>query len=204
MTDIELLKSLYNNLDFTLSKTKKRKKNSILTDILKIKSNDRLKLLSDSADNLEGVEKNLIDILVTKGLIREDEFGGYYISAHGVWEIESQDKSQIKELIRFFDEEYFTNKSIGKGLNDKEKVILFSLIALRTFSNETALDLKKSDLIKNSCAEVLEFYNQKLAAYGIIKMPVTNFWGQTGNEHKVSHVIRHTGLMFKIFCKISS
>ena len=84
-------------------------------------------------------------------------------------------------------------------LSFPEKIIIFSMICGRAFSNETQIDLMDQALLDN-WSKVLDISFTKLNSLGIIKLSKTN-WEKTlykkGTEHPVSVIIRHTDALPK-------
>lgn len=190
MKELERLEELYDSLQLQLELKKKHKYGSLMADMMKIKSNDRLNFLNDSAVDI--LDTKMKRALISNKYVKENEFGKYYISAIGIHKIELERNQSSNILIDFIDQEFFTNKSIDKGLKDSEKVILMTLIVIRTFNVDAALDLNSNDKIKDACGEILEYYNKKLYEYGVLKKYSKDFFGKNGNEHRVSSKIRHT------------
>lgn len=192
MTKTDILRMLYDSLAFQLEKLNKRKNTSILMDFMKIKSNDRLNILNASADYLKHTELKMIKELNDQDLIKENEFGMYYISAIGIWNMESSNFDVCKEIVEFFDSEFFTNKSVNVPLKTREKIIIMTLITIRSFNVETALDLKSNDITKDSCADIMDSFYSMFLKLEVIKKSKDDLYGKSGNEHKVSNVIRHS------------
>jgi hypothetical protein len=78
------------------------------------------------------------------------------ITAKGVWEIESSlERIDIDKLLAAIDDYKFDIKW-GGALSGKEKVVLFSLIAMRAFSEKTPLNRDNGDKAKENIYCILK------------------------------------------------
>jgi predicted transcriptional regulator len=177
--------------------------NSIIIQFINLKSNDRYRLLTASAIpayNLN-VKKNILDYLVENEYIREtSNIGTYFLTAKGIWHIE-KNKNIIneKKLLDFLDNKFFSfEEHVNKKLSDKEKIILFSMIAVRTFSDKSPIDLKKDDTVLTEIENVVDEAYDKLSALGLLtRLQKKDLYGKPGNEHPVSVIFRHTDALPK-------
>lgn len=170
---------------------KKVKNKSILISFLKIKKNSRNKLLNESSLPSTNIPNNILNILLSEKLIQSnDDINKFFISAKGVWVVE-KDKGIINEdiLLGYINEEYFAERI--KPLNSKEKIILFSMIAARTFSEKSAIDLKKDVSIINSWKEIIDLSAEKLNSLKVVsRKEVEDLYGSSGNENVISRLFR--------------
>lgn len=190
--EIEVLNRFYRELSQNMELEGKLKENSVFLSFLKIRSNNRLKLLEDSAINPGIVPKEVLSSLLSSGLIRQtDKINNYVVTAKGVWEIEKNSLGPDK-LISWIDEEYFNQyHSSDKPLTDQEKVVLFSMIAIRSFSKTSAINLKKGGGMLETWGRVLEEANEKLKELNIIsELKKDDLYGGFENETKVSGLFR--------------
>lgn len=196
----EHLNGFYVSLQTQLRLKRKLMKDSILVSILNIKSNEAFTLLSTSGVKPVIVPRDAFDSLVTGGFIRMAERPDkYVITVKGVWEIESE-KGAIGSdlLLEELDRKFFDLFKEGGKLTEKEKVILLAMVAVRAFASESALDLKKGDVVLSRLQSLLEGSFDLLMRHGIIrKLKVSDLFGAKGNEHPVSHLIRHTDALLK-------
>lgn len=174
---------------------------SVLISFLKLNSNNRFRLLTESALPGYKISKEALDELVTKRLIRgTDKLGNYVITAEGVWEIESKNNSLDKsKLLEFLDKSFFSVYNASeKPLTEKEKVALFAMIAARAFSKDSSVDLKKTALTKDTWQAVLNKSLEKLKSLELVsKLETTDLYKNHGNEHPVSYVFKRINELTK-------
>lgn len=181
--------ALYDNIE----RDKKLKDQSILISFLRINKTPRYKLLTNSAINSAKVPTKILNYLLSEQLIAStDEIETYIITAKGVWIVENE-KGTLNEssFISYIDKEYFTI-AVQKKVNDKEKVILFSMLVARTFSADSPLHLETGSSSVDKWKEILDMSCDKLISLKIIsKTAKDNLYSKAGNEHVVSNLIRH-------------
>ena len=186
------LRKFYDKLLENFLFEQKLKQNSILISMMEVKSNIRYRILIDSSLSIYEIPKMYVDTLLVRGYIAEsDEPDTYVITAQGVWMIEKKDE----QLIDFIHNKFFHVSLHDKKLTDKEKLILFSMITARTFSHESCMDLKKDDYALEAWERIIDSSYHKLVELGVIRK--MNVYGKSGNEHKISHFVRHTDLIPK-------
>jgi len=194
----DYLKKFYNLLRDNLLREKSLKSKSILISFLETRSASRYKLLNSSA-----IPSNLIpnDILISlsdkKQIQILGNIGTYTITAKGVWDYEqSLGLMNEENLMSYINEKFFSGKypssSFKNNLDDREAVILFTMIAARAFSEKSSVNLKKDNVVKGKWQEVLEKSYDLLSSLNKInKLKKEDFLGKTGNEHIVSSIFRH-------------
>lgn len=194
------LATIYTNLRMNLQLKRKLKGHSVFVSFFNLKSNDIYQLLKASAIKRKSLPKNTFEALLSRGFIRgAGEPDDYVITAKGIWEIESK-KGAINPdiLIDYIDSKFFDIFKQGGQLAEKEKIILLSMIAVRSFSDESALDLKKGESVLSCLQSLLESSFYLLLKTGIvINVKLEELFGAQGNEHPVSQLIRHTDLLPK-------
>jgi hypothetical protein len=96
-------------------------------------------------------------------------------------------------LLDFIDSTYFDLFEKRKPLTEREKVIIFSMLSARAFSEESSVDMRKDDSVKDAWKDVLISSYNKLRELGIInKLAPEELMIDCGIEHPASHLIRHT------------
>lgn len=184
---------LYDN--FIMFKIRMENK-SILFSFLKITKNSRNKLISESSLPSSKIPNSVLNLLLSEKLIQSNnEINKLVISAKGVWVVEKE-KGIISEeiLLNYINEKYFAEKI--KPLNSKEKIILFSMIAARTFSEKSAIDLKKDSFIADNWKDIIDLSAEKLNSIGVVsKKDVEDLYGSPGNEHLVSKLFRNNSYL---------
>jgi len=185
-------KLLYDNI----KKDKKLKNNSIILSFLKTHKSSIFRLLEKSVISSNLIPSEILISLLKKGLIQNyDHFNTYIISVKGVWEIEKEnDNINLELLISFLNKEYF-KYNVDEDLNDKEKLILFTMISARTFSEVSSIDLKKDVFIRDKWKEVMEKAYEFLFNHSYINIKNEKIFNTTGNVHIVSSIFRHNNKM---------
>lgn len=178
---------LYNNLE----RKKKPTSNSIILSFLKMSTNSINEIMTASVRNSSKIPKDILDSLLSEKLIQSsDDINSFIITSKGVWAIEKE-KGTINEeiLLNYINDKYFTEEI--KPLTDKEKIILFSMISVRAFSEKSAVDLKKNKYIPDKWKSIIDASAEKLNSLGYVsKESVTSLYGKAGNEHVVSGLFR--------------
>lgn len=194
MNKIDILKVLYKNLEMQLKLNKKISNGSVLLAFIQQKSNSRFNNLDSSSQKFNRDLDPLIDELLKDGYIRDIHNDlSYAITAQGIWLIENEEILSFEDLVEFIDDKYFDISMSDKKLSDKEKVVIFSFICARAFSADYCIDLKKGDMVLNNVKSIIEKCYTLLADLNLIKSMDSNvLFGKGGNEHIVSHLIRHT------------
>ena len=190
------LNRFYRILYENIKKYKKLKDNSIILSFLKTRKASIFRILKRSTMSSNLIPLETLTSLLKKGLIQNyGQFNTYIISAKGVWIIEKEnDNMSLDLLFSFFNKEYF-NLKIEADLNDKEKVILFTMIATRTFSDKSTIDLKKDLIIRDKWKEIMEKTHNFLKTQSYINIKKEKLFNTTGNIHIVSSLFRHNNKM---------
>ncbi|MBU4311192.1 MAG: hypothetical protein KJ706_00520 [Candidatus Omnitrophica bacterium] len=173
---------------------------SVFFTLIKLKSNARYRILTES-----GVQASIIPIDVVNGLLEKgfarytDEGTHITLTGRGLWNVEKNtQKKELEQLVGFLDEEFFNLFSEAKSLTAKEKIILLTLLAARAFSPESAVHLKKSDRINNEWGKIIDAASAFLEERKVVKKMLSEeLYGKAGNEHPVSSCIRHTDMLPK-------
>ena len=137
----------------------------------------------------------MLDELLGAGWVREaGEASRYSITALGLWEIERNDGLLDEAgLLEYLDSKYFDLFGGSPRLKDRERVVLLALIAARAFSDKSCVDLLKDSHTMDGWRTILEKSYQLLFSLGFVaKLDETALFAAKGNEHPVSHLIRHT------------
>ena len=194
------LNRIYSNLRDLLTLKKRFRDNSVLVSIINIKSNEAYKFLTESGVKPATIPHTIFDRLQLDGLIRMAEKpDNYTITVKGVWEIESKAGTMSTDtLLERIDNKFFDLFGETGQLSDKEKIVLLAMIAVRSFSAQSALDLKKGETFLSHLQLLLESSAELLSRYGVIrKLGSQDLFGAQGNEHPVSNLIRHREALLK-------
>ncbi len=194
------LNRFYSNLRNQLTLNKRLKDNSALMSVISVKSNEAYKLLVEAGIKTTTIPMDAFNSLRDGGFIRMAEKpDNYTITVRGVWEIESATGIMTTaRLLDRIDRKFFDLFNQSGQLREKDKVLLLAMIAARSFSAESALDLKKGETLLSHLQSLLESSFQLLVRYRVIcKVKLAELFGAPGNEHPVSNMIRHTDQLLK-------
>jgi hypothetical protein len=198
-TEETFLGKFYFLLQGNLKREGNLKANSVLLSFLRTRSAIRYSLLRKSTVSAVSIPNVFLVSLLAKGLIKSvEKIDLYAITAKGVWVYE-QKLGLIDEesLLTYINDTYFI-PDMNNELTDKEKIILLTMIAARAFSENSAVDLKKSDASKDKWREVLGRSYDVLQSIGNLstKFDKKEFLEKTGgNMHIVSGIFRHNNKM---------
>ncbi len=166
---------------------------SLFLTILKIPNNKISKLLI-SATLPEGVFYNHeLSELLKDGYICEtenlDNNLGYIITAMGLWAIENNlQLIDHEKFLNFIQEDKFPSINSDYSVNDIQKIILTSMIAIRNFSLGTPMDLNE-ETFRNNWVNIFDQTAEFLKALNYIN---NKAWSSrnTGAEHPINYVMR--------------
>ncbi len=186
MTELEILKAFYEKLCDTIRmhKQKPLKNQSPLEIFIKTTLPNVYEILKKSSiPKYKFNEENIIDNLIETGLIIESENPGeYVISPLGIWNYESANtKDRLKVHLNFLRNRFYSKLHKGKKIKllAKEKVVLFALLATRSFSKEFCMDLCDERNLATYWCEILEKSCEKLLNLGIIEnKDYDKFWSK--------------------------
>ena len=190
---LRFLNKFYGILYDNIERNKKLEKKSVLISLLKIKTlTPRQKILIESSKSSSDIPSDVLKTLLSEKLIQSsDEIDKYTITAKGIFTVEKE-KEILNEdsLMSFIDSEYFTIGDKIKPINDREKVILFGMIAARAFSKDSLIDLKQ-DNSQDTWMQIFDMSYEKLKSLKIIKGDKDELLGNSKTEHNVVNLIRH-------------
>ncbi|MEM2145632.1 MAG: hypothetical protein QW279_09740 [Candidatus Jordarchaeaceae archaeon] len=194
----EYLKKFYNLLRDNLLRGKRIREKSVLITLLETRSAMRYKILNNSTITSSLIpEDALVALLAKKEIQIQGDINSYAITAKGVWDYE-RSLGIINEdsFLYYLNEKYFKNETslskVKTELDEREATIIFAMIAARTFSEKSAVNLKKSDDVKEKWKEILERSFELLQRVGVIRrLEKKDFFERKGNEHVVSSIFRH-------------
>jgi predicted transcriptional regulator len=198
-----LLERFYNCYRDALQVRERLRDESVLVSSLKVKSNVRYSSLKEASLASTQMDHALLEELLGLEFVREtDEALKYAITAKGIWIVEKATSILTEDgLIEFLDEKNFSDLFDVPGLSEKEKIVLFALLAARVFSPASPVDLKKDDATMDAWKRVIEKVFDKFEGSGMIgRTKREDLFGAAGNEHPVSNLVRHSdALPKKIF-----
>lgn len=192
---LQFYKSLSNRIDISNRKKTLSEQDSVLLYLIKIKSNDRLELLRGSSLRASIFSSAVIkELLKNKLILETDEIGFYTITIRGIWEAENRlKKLNLSKLIDFLDSKYFNDiyEISERPMSDKQKLIIFTMICMRSFSENSAVDLKYNEETNSSWQKITMNCYDKLISLKFIS-EIKDIFGKARNEHPISILFRHT------------
>jgi len=178
--------------------------NSVLITLLKTQSATRYRLISKSKLAAIDVAGDALSSLLGKGFVQSTgDFDSYIMTAKGVWKFECELRILNEDkLFSYLNDNYFTTGNLltkdKTELNDKERVILLTMIAARAFSEASAVDLKMGDVARDKWKEILCCSFILLKEMGFLQnTKKTSFGDNEGNEHFVISLFRHNTKMLQ-------
>ena len=148
-----LLKQMYASYEDWLKKNNRMKKNSVLNSIIRSTQANRSKLFRETVEKY--IDRGTATYLIDLGLIREsDNRGSYAFTMNGLFFTETV----LLKNDNFFietDKDFF-NVFKRISISNREKIILMTMVALRTFSENSAIDMKESKGVQNEWWAILK------------------------------------------------
>jgi len=166
--------------------------------ITRASDNDRYSMLC--AASMKHITPEDAAILLDSGYIRKtDRIGFYTLTAKGLWLVETAvNNIKYGDLIDFFDQKFFDTFD-NKAISDLRKIILLSMVAIRSFSKGSAVNMRTDADVKDKWLDVLRDINAIMVDNGIIQkknsLQGKYFDGKT--EHPASKIMRHTDKLSK-------
>jgi len=137
---------------------------AFITAMKKTENNLLSSLERCSIDGHELTPSQLSSLLEKDWIRASTTAGRYFITAKGIWEVESKlDLVSPEKVVDYIDKKKFGRK-LGDSLTDNEKVLLLLFISLRSYSPEIQInrDLAKEDVfvkVLDDCADLLKKTN---------------------------------------------
>jgi len=195
MNSLNYLNVLYDRLHNSLIEiNKKPMKGSVLLAMTKLSSNDRFTVMANSAQRFGKVYNNDLSPLKEKGYIKLSEISSksntYVITAMGIYYIEfNKSVIDLNQILQFIQEDSLDFPMSNKPFKDKEKSIIFSLIAFRTFDDKTMMDLN-GEVPSAKWTEIIgEQINSFLEKKKVIDASKI-FSSKSGHENPISYIVR--------------
>jgi hypothetical protein len=191
-----VLNSLYEKLvqNLVLSRKKLIKKSVLLT-LMKLSSNDTFKIVSNSSRSFEASFNRELNSLEKMGLIShpddKDKMDEVVISVKGIWYVEnSVGVLELDDILTYIQNTKFEFSKARQELNDTEKVILYSLLAVRVFSQNIPMDLNTPELC-SKWKEIIEDITIPFLQTKNLIMLKSVIDKKTGIEDPISYLMRH-------------
>ena len=147
---LELLIKLYEKLKNTFIRNHKSKVGeSIYLSLLNLGSKTkRMRILQEAAVPVMSLRVEYLKQLINLNYVEYiDKKRNICLTSFGIWQAENiLNVIDAKELLGFIDNKWFNCfTDFNRPLSDKEKVILFTLLAVRAFSKNSAVELKNEN-----------------------------------------------------------
>ncbi len=167
----------------------------IVLMIAKKKSNDRSKILRDSAIDSNYIDDELKNELIDGGYVQTiANTSQLSLTAKGVWTVESKEEgTSIEDLISGIDDLYY-NEFKGMRITSSNKIVVFAMISMRTFSENSTVDVKLEKNVSEYWWKIFLEVNDFLLKMGVIseKDSLRKEKPNSGIEDKASNLIRHS------------
>lgn len=189
-----VLMQMYERYEKELKDGNKYRKNSVLFSILKMTNNNRHKFHRAVAEEFIDLPTALY--LIDIGLIREtDEKGKYSFTGRGLEYTEVEILCR-KDYFDALDSEYF-DVFENISINDRERIILLTMFALRTFSSKATIDMSESTGVRDAWWKIMLEINKLLLENDVIDASnsLESYGDKELYEHKASHMIRHSDIL---------
>jgi hypothetical protein len=193
---ILILNVLYEKLVQSMTLANKRLlDNSIFLTLLKLTSNDTYKIIRNASFKFEkAFYKEITNLESLKYVSKPDDkekLDELVITAHGIWYIEStKGIIELNDVLNYIQDTKLEFPKAKLALVDSEKVIIYSLLAIRTFSDVATMDLNSPDLC-NKWQDIIEnIIIPHLRESKIIKLESV-IDKKTGTEDPISYLMRH-------------
>ena len=163
-----------------------------------VKNNTRYTTLYSAAISLPS---DISSELETVGFMRPSKDDGeYVITAKGIRHVEEvRGIDTLSLLIEEIDGRYFEIEV--KKVSPREKIVLFSMVMVRSFSETCCVDARKDDSVKDRWMEIFIRAQEELKRVGAIddRTSIEDLGKASDTEKPMSNIIRHTdGLDAKV------
>lgn len=187
---IRVLEQMYRSCEKWIKENKKYKKNSVMFSTLKMTKNSRYEFLRATAEMY--IDKPNASYLTEIEFIRKtDERDKYAFTGKGLEYTEVEILGNMN-YFKALDEEYF-DVFEDMSISDRERIILMTMVALRTFSEKATIDMKESAGVQDSWWDIMLLINDMLIKHEVVKPSSSlRMYKPKGIEHPASHIIRHS------------
>lgn len=170
---------------------KKIEEGSLFITLMNMTENNLITLLEECSVKESELTPSELTYLLRNNWVRAGTTAGsYFITANGLWQVESKLGSISPEiLVGYLDKKKFGVK-FGKPMTDEEKVVLFSFIALRSYSPKILINRDKAnpDVFIKIFDECTDFLKKTQS----IKETFQRVEEKSG-EDPITYILRRTG-----------
>lgn len=185
-----ILTQLYENYENWLKNNNRMKNDSILNSIIRSTRSTRSQIHRDAAE--EYIDHGTASYLIDTGLIREsDDRGKYAFTMNGLFYTETI----LLEKDNFFIEadKYYFNVFKNISISDRDRIILMTMVAMRTFSEKSAINMQESVGVQDEWWIILQKISDMLVKEGIIRERTSlSNYSPSKIEHPASDIVRHS------------
>ena len=173
-----ILKRMYSRI-LTHKGADKLINNSVFLTLINMQDSKRLRMLTYNHLYIsEILDKECIESLIKNKFVKEIgsiNGKGIIFSAKGVYRYEKS-KEILKDeiLIKYYENKFFTFKEENTLLNDKEMIIVASMLLSRSFNLNSSISLNKSGPYKDKWIEVLNRTARLLCNLKIVEEKIVN------------------------------
>jgi len=189
--ELKILRKFYNSLCDAIRRILKKstKNNSpiIIFFGLSIKKvHQTLQKCSIPSFQFNKDELSFYRLFDKKYIMEGEKSGEYIITPKGIWEYEKNiEKFGLNNFLDYIDKKYFSSllKGQEKPLNPKEKIIIFSMIAVRSLSKGHSMDLSDEKNLSNYWTEIFNKTRDFLLKLRVItQIDYEEFWKEREDE----------------------
>jgi hypothetical protein len=163
---------------------------SLLLSLYQMTSNKASRLLNNSAVDFTAIPSHILKDLKACSLIRlsDDDPQKYVLTARGIWEYEKYNKGFDESMIISFIQNSRNFSTYARNLDDKDKIVLLSMIATRVFSPETAMSLRQKNA-EVCWLNIFKAVYDFLLEHNVVKRGSLPLRPQ-GHENPVEYILR--------------
>jgi len=190
--ELKILVKFYEKIQgYLLDKYKKSPKDSIFLFFFDKTSNDRMEILMRNSIDIDELNEHDVSILIEKNFLQKIDSNKICITGHGLWEYENRiNKLNIENLVSKINNKMFIVEKIK--LNEKDKILFFTMIATRAFSEKSSFYANASDNIKDEIMKSMIESAAFLHEMGVIKYMIEkDIFGEVRNIHPLAHYLRN-------------
>lgn len=196
---IEQLEKIYDDIQQKLfGEDQESNVSPVLLEMMKKNNNERSKVLRETSLNMDYLDQEVITELTISGCAEKiANSNNLCITAKGIWAVyQTREENALDILLNSIQQKYFDIFE-KVTITGKNKVMLFAMIAMRTFNFECCVDLRKDKNMSDNWKEVLLEVDDFLISKKVITAKdgvrkTLNEEDVSGIEDAVSNVIRHS------------
>lgn len=192
------LKKIYSKLHQIIIQTEgKSLSTSLLLYLMGQKSvNKRYFCLMDAAVDTAMINRDILDRLLHEGYVKLiDNKLKIILTVRGIWQVEQlNDGCNLDKLLSFIENKMFKPKETSNPLKDNEKLVLFVLLMIRSYSKDSSIYLnKKNQSYNEQLKQITHNLGDFLYSKNIINEKYKEDLSRTDTKlPAIMHFFRHT------------